>query len=50
MNSNYLSNEDTLVIHMPKPTNSYELDFSKVKTIDDCVLLLKAFIFCVSNR
>ena len=44
MDSNYINNDDTLVFHMSEPTNSYELDFSKIKTVNDCVLLLKAFI------
>lgn len=41
MDSNYINNDDTLVLHMSESTNSYELDFSKIKTVNDCVLLLK---------
>lgn len=44
MDSNYVSNDNTLVFHMPEPTDSYELDFNKIKTIEDCALLVKAFI------
>lgn len=32
-----------------EPTDSYELDFDKVKTVEDCVLLLKCFI-CGFNK
>ena len=28
-----------------KPTGKYELDFNKSKTVEDCVLLLKCFIY-----
>lgn len=49
MDSNYVSNEDTLVIHMPEPTNSYELDFDKIENVKDCVLLIKALMCGISR-
>ena len=44
MDQNYIMNNDSFSFYTQKPTDSYELDFSKIKTVNDCVLLLKAFI------
>lgn len=44
MEQNYIMNNDSFSFYTQNPTDSYELDFSKIKTVNDCVLLLKAFI------
>lgn len=31
-------------ISFPQPTERFELDFDKIKTIEDCVLILKSFM------
>ena len=37
-----------LIIHK-EPTESYELDFNKVKTVEDCVLLIKTLMYGFSK-
>lgn len=41
VDKSFVGDTATLLIH-EEPTESYELDFSKVKTVGDCVLLIKA--------
>lgn len=36
-------------ISLPQPTERFELDFDKIKTIEDCVLILKAMILCING-
>ena len=31
-------------ISFPQPTERFELDFDKIKTIEDCVLILNSFM------
>ena len=44
MDSNYIINNDSFSFYTQKPTDSYELDFNKIKTIEDCVLLIKTML------
>lgn len=36
-------------ISSPQPTEQFELDFDKIKTVDDCVLVLKAIMFALNS-
>lgn len=49
MNSNYITNNNSLSFYTQKPTDSYELDFNKIKTVEDCVLLIKTMLSGFSN-
>ena len=44
MDSNYITNTDSFSFYTQKPTDSYELDFNKIKTVEDCVLLIKTML------
>lgn len=44
MDSNYIMNNDSFLFYTQKPTDSYELDFNKIKTVEDCVLLIKTIL------
>ena len=44
MDSNYITNDNSLSLYTQKPTDSYELDFNKIKTVEDCVLLIKTML------
>lgn len=49
MDSNYIINNDSFSFYTQKPTDSYELDFNKIKTVEDCVLFMKAMLSEFSN-
>lgn len=49
MDSNYIINNDSFSFYTQNPTDSYELDFNKIKTVEDCVLLIKTMLSGFSN-
>ena len=49
MDSNYVINNDSFSFYTQNPTDSYELDFNKIKTVEDCVLLIKTMLSGFSN-
>lgn len=49
MDSNYITNDNSLSFYTQKPTDSYELDFNKIKTVEDCVLLIKTMLCGFGN-
>ena len=49
MDSNYITNDNSLFLYTQKPTDSYELDFNKIKTVEDCVLLIKTMLCGFGN-
>ena len=44
MDSNYASDNSGFSFYVTQPTDSYELDFNKVNTVEDCVLLVKTLM------
>lgn len=44
MDSNYITNTDGFSFYTQNPTDSYELDFNKIKTVEDCVLVIKTML------
>ena len=49
MDSNYITNDNSLSLYIQKPTDSYELDFNKIKTVEDCVLFIKIILSSFGN-
>ena len=49
MDQNYIMNNDSFSFYTQNPTDSYELDFNKIKTVEDCVLLIKAMLCSFGN-
>lgn len=49
MDSNYIINNDSFSFYTQTPTDGYELDFNKIKTVEDCVLLIKTMLSGFSN-
>lgn len=49
MDSNYVSNDNGFSFYVAQPTESYELDLNKIKTVEDCVLLVKTLMCGLSQ-
>ena len=49
MDHNYIMNNDSFLFYTQNPTDSYELDFNKIKTVEDCVLLIKTMLCGFGN-
>lgn len=41
-----IKEETKELLFFPRPTEQFELDFDKIKTLEDCVLVLKNLITC----
>lgn len=41
--------KEEIGISFPQPTEQFELDFDKIKTVDDCVLVLKSMMFALNS-
>lgn len=49
MDSSYVINNNTLCFTYKSPTDTYEIDFDKIKDVKDCVLLIKALMNGLNN-
>ncbi len=49
MDSNYVVKTDSYSLYSATPNESYELDFDKIKTVEDCVLVIKAMLSGLGN-
>lgn len=41
-----IKEETKELLFFPRPTEQFELDFDKIKTLEDCVLVLKNIMMC----
>ena len=41
-----IKEETKVLLFFPQPTEQFELDFDKIKTLEDCVLVLKNIMMC----